>query len=87
VRTTIDIPEREHALCTSLAWAQRTNLGKLLLALAQRGLEATSRAAEAVPANQIDPETGLGVFHSGRPVTSEDVKALEDDEPPAGKGA
>ena len=37
VRTTIDIPEREHALFTSLARSQRVSLSKLLLDLAAKG--------------------------------------------------
>ncbi len=78
MRTTIDIPERQHALFTSLARNQRTSLGKLLVDLAERGLRAPSSMAEAAPDYAIDPETGLGVFRSGRPVTIEDVKALED---------
>ena len=79
MRTTIDIPEREHALFCSLARAQRTSLGKLLVELAQRGLRASSGVAEAAPAYRVDPQTGLGVFRSGRPVTIDDVKALDDE--------
>ena len=78
MRTTIDIPEREHTLYTSLARAQRTSLSKLLLGLAERGLESAHRIA--APAYRVDPQTGLGVFRSGRPVTLDDVKALEDDD-------
>ncbi|MDR0775184.1 MAG: hypothetical protein LBE81_00895 [Azonexus sp.] len=80
MRTTIDIPEREHALYTSLARAQRTSFNKLLLDLARQGLESNHRIAEAAPAYRVDPQTGLGVFRSGRPVTLDDVKALEDDD-------
>jgi hypothetical protein len=79
MRTTIDIPEREHALFTSLARAQHTSLSKLLLDLARRGLSAPTTLAEAPERYVIDPETGLGVFRSGRPITIDDVKALEDE--------
>lgn len=79
VRTTISISERDHALFTSLARAQRTTLGKLLVELARSGLKASSGIAEAVPTYTTDPQTGLGVFRSGRPVTIDDVKALEDE--------
>jgi hypothetical protein len=78
MRTTIDIPEREHALYTHLARAQRTTLGKLLVELAERGLKASSGIAEAAPAYVTDPQTGLGVFRSGRPITIDDVKAAEE---------
>jgi hypothetical protein len=75
MRTTIDIPEREHALFTSLARAQRTSLGKLLVELAGRGLT----ASEVAPAYAVDPQTGLAVFRSGRPITIDDVRAFENE--------
>ena len=79
MRTTIDIPERQHALATSLARTQRTSLGRLLVELAERGLRAPSAVAEAAPDYTIDPATGLGIFRSGRPVTIDDVKAFDDE--------
>jgi hypothetical protein len=78
MRTTLDIPEREHALYTSLARAQRTSLSKLLLTLAERGLN--SRLADDAPAYRVDPRTGLGVFRPGRPVTPDDVQALDNED-------
>ena len=78
MRTTIDIPDRQHTLFMNLARAQHTSLGKLLVELAERGLR--TGVAEKPAAYEIDPETGLGVFRSGHPVTLEDVKALEDEE-------
>lgn len=80
MRTTLDIAEREHALFTSLAREQRTSFSKLVVELALRGLKAPAAVADTRPAYEIDPETGLPVFGSGRPVTLEDVKALEDEE-------
>ncbi|MDR2012650.1 MAG: hypothetical protein LBQ20_06365 [Rhodanobacter sp.] len=87
MRTTIDIPEREHTLYTSLARAQRTSLSKLLLDLAKHGLAAANRIADAAPTHRVDPQTGLGVFRSGRPVTLDDVKAFEDDGAPPAREA
>ncbi|MGH8115841.1 MAG: hypothetical protein ACREP0_04050 [Rhodanobacteraceae bacterium] len=78
MRTTIDIPDRQHTLFMSLAREQHTSLGKLLVELAERGLKAG--VAEGHVDYEIDPETGLAVFRSGRPITLEDVKALEDEE-------
>jgi hypothetical protein len=80
MRTTIDIPERQHALFTNLARAQHTSLGKLLVELAERGLKAGVNEAPANYQVEVDPETGLPLFRSGHPVTLEDVKALEDEE-------
>ncbi len=79
MRTTIDIPEREHALFISLARAQRTSLSKLLLELARRGMSASSGVAEEKSGYALNPETGLPVFRSGRPITIDDVRALEDE--------
>ncbi|MBS0557696.1 MAG: hypothetical protein JSR27_09825 [Proteobacteria bacterium] len=84
MRTTIDIPEREHELFVSLAHSQRTSLSKLVVELALRGLKAPARVAEETAKYEIDPLTGLGVFRSGHPITTEQVKAfLEDDDLPA----
>jgi hypothetical protein len=80
MRTTIDIPEREHRLFTSLARSQHTSLSKLIVELARRGLDEPANAvAEETHRYRVDPETGLPIFRSGRPITIEDVKALDDE--------
>lgn len=79
MRTTIDIPERDHTLFTSLARAERTSVSKLIVDLARRGLRAPN-VPDTAPSYRIDEETGLAVFHSGHPVTLEDVQALEEDD-------
>lgn len=79
MRTTLDIPEREHALFTALAREKHTSFSKLVVALALRGLKAPG-VADAPATYEVDKETGLPVFRSGHPVTLEDVKALEDEE-------
>lgn len=80
MRTTIDLPERDHALYSSLAHAQRTSLSKIVVELARRGLNAPARVEEEGARYRINPRTGLAVFHSGHPVTLEDVKAFEEEE-------
>ena len=80
MRTTIDIPEREHALFSALAHDHGTSLSKLVVELALRGLQNQSAVAEAPAKYEVDLETGLPVFRSGRPVTIDDVRALEDEE-------
>ena len=80
MRTTIDLPEREHALFSALAHDHGTSLSKLIVELALRGLRHPSTVADEPARYEVDPETGLPVFRSGRPVTLEDVKALEDEE-------
>jgi hypothetical protein len=81
VRTTIDIPDRDHALFMSLARAQGTSLGKLLVELARRGIKsAAGSVADGQAAYTVNPATGLPLFRSGQPVTIDDVKALEDED-------
>lgn len=80
MRTTIDIPEREHALFSALARDHGTSLSKLLVELALRGLRNASAVADSPAKYEVDSETGLPVFRSGRPVTDADVKAMEDEE-------
>lgn len=79
MRTTLDIPEREHALFTSLARQQGVSFSKLVLDMALRGLKAPANVADAAGNYDVDPDTGLGVFRTGRPVTIDDVKALDDE--------
>ncbi|MEO8809508.1 MAG: hypothetical protein ABI386_04595 [Rhodanobacter sp.] len=79
MRTTLDIPGREHALFTSLARQQGLSFSKLVVELALRGLKAPASLADVTGNYDIDPETGLGVFRTGRPVSIEDVKALDDE--------
>lgn len=80
MRTTIDIPEREHELFVSLAHSQRISLSKLVVELALRGLKAPPRVAEEPEKYPIDPRTGFRVFKSGRPITLEDIKAAEEED-------
>src|SRR5574337_853638 len=60
MRTTLDIPEREHALFTSLARQQGVSFSKLVVELALRGLKAPANVADAAGNYDVDPETGLG---------------------------
>jgi hypothetical protein len=79
MRTTIDIPESDHRIFKSLAHAQNTSLSKIVLELARRGLESPRQVAESPAVYRVSPVTGLPTFRSGRPVTVEDVRALEDE--------
>lgn len=80
MRTTIDLPERDHRIFLALARAQGTTLSKVVVELAQRGLKMPARVEEGdSPAYRINPVTGLPMFRSGRPITIDDVKALEDE--------
>jgi hypothetical protein len=82
MRTTIELPEREHVLFTGLARERGVSLGKLLVELAHRGLcEPANRDEYAHGIGKADPDTGLSVFRSGRPVGPDDVRAMLDEVP------
>jgi negative regulator of replication initiation len=78
MRTTIDLPEDLHRIVTSLATHTRRSLSQTAAELIRRGLDAPARTATA-SAIAVNPATGLPVLHSSRPITPEDVKALEDE--------
>lgn len=80
MRTTLNIPDREHTLFISLARQEGISFSRMVVDLALRGLAAPSAVAESQAKYTIDEETGLPVFRSGRPVTIDDVRALEDEE-------
>lgn len=79
MRTTIDIPERDHRLFRSLAHERNISLSKLVVELARRGLESPGCADESAGVFEISAVTGLPTFRSGRPITIEDVRSLEDE--------
>jgi hypothetical protein len=80
MRTTIDIPEREHQIFKSLAHAQNTSLSKIIVELARSGLEAKRGVGEPLAGYKVSPVTGLPTFQSGRTITAEDVRSLDENE-------
>ncbi|HEY7466328.1 MAG TPA: antitoxin [Dehalococcoidia bacterium] len=76
MRTTIDLPEDLHNLARDIARDKSWTLSQAVEFLMRRGL------LEERPVRHFErsPVTGLPVIHAGRVITSEDVKALEDDE-------
>jgi hypothetical protein len=76
VRTTIDLPEDLHRLTTAIARDAGTTLSETVTRLL--------RAALATPGPSrvtTSPVTGMRVLSLGRgPVTSEDVRSLDDEE-------
>ena len=80
MRTTVDLPPDLHQIATGLARDTGRSLSQTIVLLLRRGLEAGSRVAEpGAPAYVVDATTGLPQVRSARPVTSEDVRALEDE--------
>ena len=75
VRTTIDIPDELHKQAQAIARDTRRTLSESVADLIQRGLRAGRSTATSV-----DPRTGLPLVNVGTVVTSEVVRALEDQE-------
>jgi len=74
MRTTIDLPEDLHRVALAIARDQGTSLSQTVVQIMQRGLGTSGMARVST-----SERTGLDVVRLGRVVTSEDVRALEDD--------
>lgn len=77
MRTTIDLPDDLHRVATSIARDQRTTLSGAVVALMRKGLGQSDDPGYRIVTSEI---TGLPVIHFGRPITIEDVRALDDEE-------
>jgi hypothetical protein len=75
MRTTVDLPEDLHAKAVAIARDTRRTLSETVADLMRRGLGHGADAEVTTSAR-----TGLPVIHLGRTITTEDVRALEDDE-------
>ena len=76
MRTTVDLPEDLHAQAIALSRDTHRTLSETIAYLMRRGL-GQGQAGQV----ETSPRTGLPVVHLGRTITTEDVRALEDDEP------
>ena len=74
MRTTVDLPADLHAQVVAIARDTHRTLSETVAFLMRRGL---GESREASPARSS--ATGLPVVRLGRMVTTEDVRALEDD--------
>ena len=81
MRTTIDLPDDLHHAVTSIAAHSRRSMNQTVAELIRRGLALASEAqgVTAATALRLDERTGLPLIRSPRPVTAEDVRALEDE--------
>ena len=76
MRTTIDLPEDLHRLATAIARDSGTSLSETVTRLLRAAL-----AAPGPSRVTTSPVTGMRVLSlGGGPVTSEDVRSLDDDE-------
>jgi hypothetical protein len=76
MRTTIDLPEDLYRLAQSIAHDTSRSLSATVAELMRRGLQ-EGRPGEI----SYSDRTGLPVVRLGTAITSEDVRALDDDQP------
>jgi hypothetical protein len=74
VRTTIDLPPDLHRLTTAIARSRKQTLSQTIGDILRRSL-----LSDDGPEVSQDAATGLPVVRLGRPITSDDVAALDDD--------
>ena len=74
MRTTVDLPDDLHELARAIARDTSRSLSDTIADLMRRGL----RDAEPAALSRSE-RTGLSTIRLGTPITSEDVRALEDD--------
>ena len=84
MRTTIDLPTDLHHAVSLIATHSRQSMNQTLVELIRRGLAQAPQAPQPVntaarTGPRIDAATGLPLMHSARPVSVEDVRALEDE--------
>lgn len=75
MRTTVDLPDDVHTLLRSLARSQGRSFSETVTDILRGALLPTKPARL-----YTDEKTGLLVADIGRPITNEDVAALDDEE-------
>lgn len=73
MRTTIDLPDDLHAIALSLAHDRGSSLSSAVVDLLRRALGPTTQI------ETVDRRTGFPLLASGRVVTTEDVRSLDDE--------
>lgn len=76
MRTTVDLPADLHARASSIARDRRQSLSATLAELVRRGLGGPVDGGDMA----ITHRDGFPVLRTGRPITMEDVRSLDDDE-------
>jgi hypothetical protein len=78
MRTTIELPDDLHRIALAIARDTGHSLGQTIADLIRRGLSAGVAEGERAP-YRVDAATGLPAVRSRRTITSEDVRALDDE--------
>jgi hypothetical protein len=74
MRTTVDLPDELHRQLMSIARDTSRTFSETTVDIIRRGL-GTGVTFETA----YDTRTGLPLFHVDHPITTEDVRSLEDD--------
>ena len=75
MRTTIDLPDDVHELARRVARDRGVSLGEAVAALIRQNLGRADRLRVGT-----STRTGLPTVSVGRPVTSDDVRSLDDED-------
>lgn len=75
MRTTVDLPDDLHEIAKSLARDRSQSFSEAVVELMRRGLGSGGSAEIS-----YHSRSGFPTISLGRPITSEDVRSLEDDE-------
>lgn len=74
MRATVDLPDDLYQIARAVAHDQRITLSEAVGQLVRRGLGTPTGSGATT-----DPATGLAIIHVGRPITSDNVRSLDDD--------
>ena len=81
MRTTIDLPTDLHHAVSSIAAHTRRSMNQTVAELIRRGLAQPAQGSGEVTTSgvRIDQRTGMPLIRSPRPVSDEDVRAIEEE--------
>jgi hypothetical protein len=80
VRTTLDIPDEAYYIAKAIARDQNRSLGRVVGDLILQSAKGSRSAAIQTTASIQMSDYGFPTFRCARTVTTEDVKALDDEE-------
>lgn len=75
MRTTIDLPDDLHRLAKTTAHDRGITFSEAVAYLIRRAVDTSGKITSAT-----DPVSGLPTIRVGRPITTEDVRSLDDEQ-------
>ena len=77
MRTTVDLPEHLHRRASALARDRAQSLSRTLAELIAVALD--GRQTATPPVVKTDHRSGFPIVRIGRPITTDDVRSLDDE--------